>query len=289
MSFQPVFLWSDILLFVLIAVVGAGVIYVRRQPHMLEPWRRVGSSGSAMASLTLLLLFVIVGVLDSLHYRPRLEGAAAGDGEVRHSVEVRSAFDVLAATLRRGTEKTYSAPFAAHLYDKETIDRPDGTQFRDYPRLRHAAVHLKDPASELAPDVAFGLARGALVAGAMWLAIACAVGWRVSRQSGTSQGVAWRAIWRRETPIAWYGVLAALGGTMILLVPLCVVSGEYHVFGTDKVGQDVLYLTLKSIRTALIIGTLTTLVMMPFAIALGILAVTSAAGSMTLSSTSTRR
>jgi peptide/nickel transport system permease protein len=43
-------------------------------------------------------------------------------------------------------------------------------------------------------------------------------------------------------------------------------------FGTDKVGQDVLYLTLKSIRTGLLIGTLTTLVMLPLAVLLGILA-----------------
>jgi ABC-type dipeptide/oligopeptide/nickel transport system permease subunit len=43
-------------------------------------------------------------------------------------------------------------------------------------------------------------------------------------------------------------------------------------FGTDKVGQDVLYLTLKSIRTGLVIGTITTLVMLPFAVALGIAA-----------------
>ena len=44
----------------------------------------------------------------------------------------------------------------------------------------------------------------------------------------------------------------------------------YHVFGTDKVGQDVFYQTLKRIRTDLVIGTLTTLIMLPFAIFLGI-------------------
>jgi peptide/nickel transport system permease protein len=60
---------------------------------------------------------------------------------------------------------------------------------------------------------------------------------------------------------------------------VCLVSGavtalaaKYHVFGTDKVGQDVLYLALKSIRPGLVIGTLTTLVMLPFALALGIMA-----------------
>jgi ABC-type dipeptide/oligopeptide/nickel transport system permease subunit len=45
-----------------------------------------------------------------------------------------------------------------------------------------------------------------------------------------------------------------------------------HLFGTDKVGQDVFYLTLKSIRTGLLIGTLTTLIMLPAAILLGIIA-----------------
>ena len=41
----------------------------------------------------------------------------------------------------------------------------------------------------------------------------------------------------------------------------------YHVLGTDKVGQDVLYQALKIIRTSLVIGTLTTLVLLPLGIA----------------------
>ena len=49
-------------------------------------------------------------------------------------------------------------------------------------------------------------------------------------------------------------------------------AAEYHVLGTDKVGQDVLYLSLKSIRTGLIIGTVTTLVTLPLALLLGIAA-----------------
>jgi peptide/nickel transport system permease protein len=49
-------------------------------------------------------------------------------------------------------------------------------------------------------------------------------------------------------------------------------AGHYHVLGTDKVGEDVFYQSLKSIRTGLVIGTLTTLVMLPAAILLGIMA-----------------
>ena len=61
------------------------------------------------------------------------------------------------------------------------------------------------------------------------------------------------------------GVMAVFGGFWEL-------SGYYHVLGTDKVGEDVFYQSLKSIRTGLVIGTLTTLVMLPAAILLGIMA-----------------
>jgi len=45
-----------------------------------------------------------------------------------------------------------------------------------------------------------------------------------------------------------------------------------HLLGTDKTGQDVLYKTLKSVRTGLIVGGLTTLIAVPFAILFGVLA-----------------
>lgn len=45
-----------------------------------------------------------------------------------------------------------------------------------------------------------------------------------------------------------------------------------HLLGTDKVGNDVFYESIKSIRTALILGTLSTLVMLPFAVFLGLTA-----------------
>mgnify|MGYP000850406884 CR=1 FL=1 len=44
---------------------------------------------------------------------------------------------------------------------------------------------------------------------------------------------------------------------------------NYHVFGTDKIGIDVLYASLKSVRTGLVIGFLTTIFTLPFAIFFG--------------------
>lgn len=45
-----------------------------------------------------------------------------------------------------------------------------------------------------------------------------------------------------------------------------------HLFGTDQVGRDVFYITLKSVRSALIVGGLSTLIVIPFAILFGTLA-----------------
>jgi len=46
----------------------------------------------------------------------------------------------------------------------------------------------------------------------------------------------------------------------------------YHVAGTDQTGNDILFQAIKSIRTAIVIGSLATLATLPFAIVFGILA-----------------
>ena len=77
---------------------------------------------------------------------------------------------------------------------------------------------------------------------------------------------------------AWHGQSNApkqSGGRVyyrVVSYALIHLSGYYHVFGTDKVGEDVFYQAVKSIRTGLVIGTLTTLIMLPMAIIFGILA-----------------
>jgi len=45
-----------------------------------------------------------------------------------------------------------------------------------------------------------------------------------------------------------------------------------HIFGTDKVGNDVLYTALKGVRTGIVIGAGATIVIIPFAILFGVVA-----------------
>ena len=252
---MPVILWTDALIFLLIAVGIAFAWYVRRREHLLLPWQRVARSSVGMVSLLVLSLFVFVGVLDSLHYRTALPEKS--NGQTVYSPEVLSAFDALAGGLRSRIEKTYSAPLAAYLYAKESMEMPEGKILRDYPRLKYGGVHLVDPERELAGDVVKRVLMGA--AGGL-LAVLLLAGGIAKIYPATRKSKPLRAVFVAALVI--FGVIGAVAN----------LASVYHVIGTDKVGQDVLYLSLKSIRTGLVIGTVTTLVMLPFALLLGVAA-----------------
>jgi peptide/nickel transport system permease protein len=72
--------------------------------------------------------------------------------------------------------------------------------------------------------------------------------------------------------VPWRAILATLAAVLAVIGFIASVGPYYHILGTDKTGNDVLFQALKSVRTGLLIGTLTTLVMLPFAILLGIAA-----------------
>lgn len=268
MGFQIVVLWSDILIWLLVAAgVGFGLL-IAKSPPLLAAWRRVGANRVGMASATVLLAFVLIGLLDSLHYRVQMDGKPGQ--KATYAIEVLSVLDALAAPLRLRNEKTYSEPFATRLYAKETIDLPGGGTVRDYPRLKHGGKHLGEREDEVALDAGMTAFRAGVMAFLGWLALTAVV--TVAAGRGEAPAAGWRKVWRGETVFAWNAVLVTLGLMLLLVVPLFWLAGQYHVFGTDKVGQDVLYQILKSVRTGLIIGLVTTLVMLPMAVLLGIIA-----------------
>jgi peptide/nickel transport system permease protein len=269
MEFQPVVLSTDWLVYLLVAVIAATVIYIRRRPQLRAPWRRVAQSRSGMIGLTVLLAFVLIGLLDSVHFRPRV---TAADAKSAFAVEVLSVLDVALQSLRAKREKTYSAPLATELFSRETVELPGGGQAREYPRLKYGGVNLKNAQNEWAGDVAQTATAGVAGGLGVWLLIAMLVALLVARSDALSFKLAWHKVWRGETEVPWHVILVTLLIFCVIAGATVALAANYHVLGTDKVGQDVLYQSLKSIRTGLVIGTLTTLVMLPFAIALGIAA-----------------
>jgi peptide/nickel transport system permease protein len=268
---KPVLLWTDALVFAMLAAIALFAWYTARHEHLRAPWRKVARSTSGMAALTVLLAFVVVGMLDTLHYQRALPAGQASAG-MRYAPEVLSVLDALAEPLRTRQERTFSAPFSAYAHAKETLALPDGTPARDYPRLKFGGAHLKNPALERSTDIARGALQGIALAVLLWTLATAVVTGLAAANAGRSFARTSGELWRGAIDVPLRGVLVTLGLLLAIALPLMVLSGRYHVFGTDKVGQDVLYLTLKSIRTGLVIGTVTTLVMLPFALALGIMA-----------------
>lgn len=266
MNFQAVFLWTDILIWLLVAACMAFAWTIARTPALRSSWHAVLARPMGMASLTVLTVFVFIGLADSLHYRARL-----GNGQL--DVEVWSVLDKALGNLNEKPERTYSAPLATHAQSKETLEKPDGRQVRETPRLLHGGAYLADPEKDWLADIArhtaTGLMWGALASllFASLLALLMRAVWQCDQKT-----VFTRLWFPQSADLAWRSLLVTV--TLILLATGVIASlaGGYHVFGTDKVGQDVLYQTLRSVRTGLVIGTLTTLVTLPLAIGLGLLA-----------------
>jgi peptide/nickel transport system permease protein len=254
MPFLPVLLITDVLLWLLVAAAVAYGWYCRRRPHLAAPWTRVFQSKAAVTCAVILLAFLAVGLADSLHFRVRLEQVQGATGTA-YSPEVLSVLDVALGRLRTQQEKTYSAPLATRLYAREQIELADGKLVRDYPRLRFGGAGLEsedDWWRDVGGSVLLGMFAAALLGGLLSMSA--------------------KILEKRKRHVPWRAAAAALFAIAVIALPVAFLARGYHVLGTDKVGQDVLYQALKSIRVSLVIGTVTTLVLLPLGAALGIMA-----------------
>jgi peptide/nickel transport system permease protein len=252
---MPFLLPTDYLVWLLVLAVAGFAFYSSRHAHLAAPWARVFRSRAAVASSIVLAAYLCIGLLDSLHYRPQLPTKDPGAQTV-YSVEVRSLLDLLLTPLRERQEKTYSAPLATRLYQKEQVELRDGRVVRDFPPLRHGGAHLKSEADR-DKDIALRVLAGLSAAVAIWAVLVL---------------TARRTAVRRWPRVSWVAAAAALGAILLVALPVGMLATGYHVLGTDRVGSDVLYQALKSIRTSLVIGTLTTLFLLPLGIIAGITA-----------------
>lgn len=266
MNFIPVVFWTDKLIWLLVLTIAGFAWHVSRTPVLRAAWHKVLVRPMGMSSLAVLGIFVLIGLADSLHYRERLDNG-------QWSVQEKSVLDKVLAPLTAYPERTYSAPLATHSQSLETVEQSDGSEVREAPRLNFGGAHLADPEKDWLDDV---LARGAigivlgLLASLLFiglLAFILSAVWRCTFTAALA-----RLRLPRNGDIAWRSLILTLTLLFLAAGMLSSLAGGYHVLGTDKVGQDVLFQTLKSIRTGLVIGTLTTLVTLPVAIILGLLA-----------------
>ncbi len=231
------FLWTDIMVWLLIFSLGAWGWVISRSPQVKKQWQSIFKSSVAMISAMVLLVYLSFALLDSVHFHKA------------KSSEMVSLLDMAFEHRINETERTYSAPFATVEYAKSLVVKEGVSQQIQLPLKHVSGDHSILFASLLA------LAIGVVIS---LLLIIFHVLWRQKR--GWSDTIPWNTAYLTLTAI------------VLIFTWLYMLSFDYHVLGTDKVGGDVLYQSLKSIRTGVLIGILTTLVTLPLAIFLGITA-----------------
>ncbi|MEO8279952.1 MAG: ABC transporter permease [Ideonella sp.] len=267
-----VLLWTDAAFWLLFFALLAYVVFVLRSPQLRVNWRKVFFNGPALASSLILLLCLGVTLVDSIHYRPLLpKSVSAPDSRAAYDSRTRSVLDAMVWNLIESREATYSVPLAYVGFTKDSVT-VNGEVRRVAPRLKFAGAHLTDPQSQWAADLATRTAIG-LAFGILAAVVLSVIGVSlIARSEQVSAMAMGRDILQQRTQVPWIAAFGMLWLLCILIGPATALSGPYHLLGTDLTGNDVLLQSLKSIRTAFVIGTLATVATLPLAVGLGLLA-----------------
>lgn len=249
MTFE--FLWTDICFLVLLTLSLILILMSLRKQHIRHSFLLIIQRPLAVSAGIVLLMFLIIGVLDSIHINSANSGSENAD----------SLLDKILAPMGSTYEKTYSAPLALNLFVTET-QLIDGVTTQIYPRLNFPPASIQTEADKI------DLIQFILVRSLIYSFIALIAVWG---------GVLFIKKLLQMTPIMGLSASAisafiTLGLLLFAVLASFWLSRYFHLLGTGKIGQDIFYFSIKSIRTGLIIGLLTTLFMLPLALFLGITA-----------------
>ena len=247
-------LWTDIMVWLLVAALVAWGWVISRSPQVKKQWTDIFRSGIAMASAVILLFYLFFTLLDSIHLRLAKESPHQQSTQYGKMV---SLLDLMFEENIKHAERTYSAPFATHEYAQSIVVK-NGVTKQVYLPLQHVSKE-----GDLLKHSLFALGVGLLLSLAL---ISLHIFWR---NRGRFRE-ACKEVIKGETLLPWRTAYATFSLLLMSFVWLYMLSDMYHVLGTDKVGGDVLYQSFKSIRTGVLIGILTTLIMLPVSIILGV-------------------
>jgi peptide/nickel transport system permease protein len=267
-----VVLWTDYVIYLLLIAAVFYMTRVWRNPNARATWKKVFREPAPLCAAIVLAVFMVLAALDSVHFRRALPQVAGQQGtQVAYSTRTESLLDLVLARQIAMREREWSQPFAYHGFRKES-NAFSAQADAQYPRLAHGGMHLKTPEQERAGDIAARGLQGVVAGLLLTLLCGAVMSWRVARKANIPLGQGVRMIAANQTyyplraALITVGVLAVLGGAIVFL------KDVYHVFGTDQTGNDVLYQALKSVRTAFVIGALSTIATLPFAVVFGVLA-----------------
>ncbi|BCN93332.1 peptide ABC transporter permease [Thiomicrorhabdus immobilis] len=261
-SMMPVFLWTDIMIWGLFILIVMGIVQILHDPQKRAQWHSVFQSKTAMVSVLVLLVYFSIALLDSVHFKNTPDAQDVTNSNTHK--ELISVLDMGLEHLIQNTERTYSAPFALHEYSSTVVYGENGQVQQVYLPLKHVAQHIDMDKSLVTYDVL------TQIVWALMGALSLLMGIAIFHSYFYLNSLARQTAEVKQQRLPWGMAYLTLFSITFIGLAFYILSFDYHVLGTNKVGEDVLYQSLKSIRTGVLIGGLTTVVMLPLALLLGI-------------------
>lgn len=258
---MPQFYWTDIMIWALFALLLVGIRQIRNDSQKSSQWQKVFQSKTAMAAIIVLTFYFLLALADSVHFTIKKNAKTEQAG--LHQTDF-TPLDLALEHLVTKSERTYSAPFALNEYSTSIVYDESGQVKQSYLALKHVALHIEQDASKVGFDILKETGWAFILAAIIMLVVMLIHGYfRFAAFTTKKAG-------EKVVKMPWLTAYLT-GFILVFIATWCyLLSFDYHVLGTNKVGDDVLYQSLKSIRTGVLIGGLTTIVMLPLALVLGI-------------------
>lgn len=255
MPFKPVIFASDALLFFFIAMAGLGLIFALKKPYWQQIGKKLIYQPVAIFSGVILAIYFLTAVCDSLHFVSRLSPNT-------YSASSKSVLDVLFKPLLDDKEATYSVPWSLHEMTPLWVENAQGQYQPYYEPLKIKG--LKNIKLHLLKIGIFAFFLSGLFYAVMLMF--CKKKWHFSWRDTH------RLIYQGKTLFPYRTLLLAFSSSALFIGLIIGFCFYYHILGTDKIGNDVFYEAIKSIRTGLLMGSLTILFMLPLSIFFGVVA-----------------
>ncbi len=249
------FLWTDACFLSLLLLGSICLINSLRLKPVREKYRALLTRVGGLCSGIILVFFLVIAVLDSIHIKIKIEPTKTTS--FSQSITL---LDKLLLPLGAIQEKTYSEPMALTLFNKEIVFK-DGRVVQTYPRLQYTKIFNTE--QEKNNFINKNLKRSFLISffTVFTLALLVRIHYIFLNKKENK--------YQDKNPVANWGYVT-LFVALFFIITTYMLSRNLHIFGTGKIGQDIFYHAVKSIRTGLIIGTLTTCFLLPLALLFGI-------------------
>ena len=200
-------------------------------------WSKILEQESALISGCIFIFFLIISWLDSVHVQ-------------YHHVSM-TVLDYLLSPLNQIHEYSYSKPCAVFAFIPKIIRK--GNEYQQFfPHLSYVPTSWQNTQD----------AHRWIIKTIAAVSLYYVVGFLAIRLFMVKQ---FRLL-TKASRIIMFTVM----GMMWVCTIFFALSRQLHIFGTGQIGQDIFYYAVKSIRTGLFISIMTTLIILPFALFMGL-------------------